>query len=340
MDVSLWWPVISVDAANIPFSSLLLHLPMPLLYPILLLLLPIPIITQFPPLTVVMANGRIWPSQRKMERQCSMIHIGISPYILSTGGFVLTWHGFFAFVAVAVAVLLVARWAQREGIVSDVIYSTAIWAIVAGMFGARVTHVIDRWDFYSESPGEIVAIWRGGIALYGGILGGFLGGAIYARFQGYPIGRLADVTAPALLIAQTIGRIGDIINGEHLSKVTDLPWGFVYTHPDSLSAREHLLAASHPVIAYEMIWNMIVLGVIWWLWGRIKPDGMIFALYLGAYSFGRFLITFLREDKIWFAGLQEAHLIAIVIIAVTVPLLAYRGRLVSKGEESGPPVGI
>ena len=269
-----------------------------------------------------------------------MIHIGMDPNMIDAGGFVLTWHGFFAFVAVVVAVLLVARWAQREGIVSDVIYSTAIWAIIGGILGARVVHVVDFWDYYSRNPAEIIAIWSGGIGLFGAILGGFLGGAVYARLQGYPIGRLADLTAPALLIAQTIGRIGDIINGEHVSKTTDLSWGFVYTHPDSLSNQWHLLSASHPVVVYEMIWNMMVLGVLWWLWGRIKPDGMLFALYLSLYSFGRFFITFLREDKTWVFGLQEAHLIAIVVIVVAVPLLVYRGRLVPRGEESGPPVNV
>ena len=269
-----------------------------------------------------------------------MIHIGMDPNLIDTGSFVLTWHGFFAFVALLVAVLLVARWAQREGIVSDVIYATAIWAVIGGILGARAVHVVDRWDFYGDNPGEIIAIWRGGIALYGAIFGGFVGGAIYARFQHYPIGRLADVTAPALLIAQTIGRIGDIINGEHLSKATDLSWGFVYTHPDSLSNQVYGLIASHPVVLYEMIWNTMVLGVVWWLWGRLKPDGMIFALYLSLYSFGRFFISFLREDKVWFAGLQEAHLIAILVVVVAVPLLVYRGRFVRKGEEVGPPVDV
>ena len=291
-------------------------------------------------MTLVIAKCRIWPRQRRREWQGRMIHIGLDPNIFDAGGFVLTWHGFFSFVAVVVAVMLVARWAQRERIISDVVFATAIWAIIGGILGARVVHVIDRWDFYGDNLGEILTIWSGGIALYGAILGGFLGGALYARLQNYPIGRLADVTAPALLIAQTIGRVGDIINGEHLSKATDAFWGFVYTHPDSLSNQVHLMLASHPVIAYEMIWNMMVLGVVWWFWGRIKPNGMLFALYLGLYSFGRFFITFLRQDKEGVAGLQEAHLIAIVVIAVTVPLLIYRGRLVPKGQESGSAVNI
>jgi phosphatidylglycerol:prolipoprotein diacylglycerol transferase len=269
-----------------------------------------------------------------------MIVIGMNPNMIDLGWFVLTWHGFFSFVGVVVAVLLVARWAPREGIVSDVIYSTAIWAIIGGILGARAVHVIDRWDFYSDNPVEIIAIWRGGIALFGAIVGGFAGGAIYAKLQGYPIGRLADLTAPALIIAQTIGRIGDIINGEHISKATEHSWGFVYTHSHSLSSQVHGLIASHPAVVYEMIWNMIVLGVVWWLWGRIKPDGMLFALYISLYSFGRFFITFLRDDKVWFLGLQEAHLIAILIVMVTVPLLVYRSHLVSRGEEVGPLVNL
>ena len=89
-----------------------------------------------------------------------------------------------------------------------------------------------------------------------------------------------------------------------------------------------------------MIWNMLVLGVIWWMWGRLKPDGMLFALYLSLYSFGRFFISFLREDKVWFAGLQEAHIIAILVVLVAIPLLVYKGRLVAKGQELGPPVGV
>ena len=292
-------------------------------------------------MTEVGANGRIGPShQRERGVLHGMIHVGMDPNMIDLGGFVLTWHGFFAFVAVVVAVVLVARWARQQQIVEDVVYSTAIWVIIGGILGARIVHVIDRWDFYGDNPAEIIAIWSGGIALYGAILGGFVGGAIYARLQRYPLGRLADITAPALLIAQSIGRIGDIINGEHLAKTTSLSWGFVYTHPDSLSNQVYGLLATHPVVLYEILWNMAVLGVVWLLRGRIKPDGMLFALYLSLYSFGRFFISFLRQDKEWIAGLQEAHIIAIILVVVVVPLLVYRARLVPRGEESGPPVRL
>jgi len=292
-----------------------------------------------------------------------LIRIGIDPMIFQAGVFAISWHGLFTFVGVAIAVLLVARWARREGIDTDTVFSVAIWAIISGILGAKVVHVIDRWDIYSQNPSQIFS--RAGIALYGALLFGFLGGAgyilvrkllgriyagemwpwfkklvgpgiregylkgtMYAKFKDFSIGHLADVTAPAMLIAQTIGRIGDIINGEHIATRTGLPWGFVYSHPDSGSYQLYGLTASHPAIAYEMIWNMVVLAIIWMLRGRLAPPGMLFALYMMLYSLGRFFVQFLRLDKVWFAGLQEAHIIALIIMIVTVPLLAYKARWV------------
>ena len=268
-----------------------------------------------------------------------MFHIGMDPNIFQIGNFILTWHGFLSFVAVVIAVILAARWGRSEGVDPDIVYATAIWAIIGGILGARLFHVIDRWDIYSNNPAEILAIWSGGIALFGAILIGLLAGALYAKIQGYPVGKLADIAAPAILVGQTVGRIGDIINGEHVAKATELPWGFVYSHPDSLSYQVHREFASHPVIAYEMMWNMVVFGVIWAMRGRIKPDGMLFALYLLLYSFGRFFISFLREDKIWVAGLQEAHLIAIGVVVITLPLLAFRGNLTPRDEMERASMG-
>lgn len=302
------------------------------------------------------------------------IRIGMDPNIFSAGGLLLSWHGFFTFVAVATAVLLVARWARKGSVDPDIVYAVAVWAVIGGIIGARILHVIDRWDFYGQSPGQILAVWQGGIALYGAILFGFLGGAgyiwgrkllgrvyrgetltwlkrlvpgkvqqgylnggTYAKFRDFSIGHLADLTAPAMLIAQTIGRIGDIINGEHLAQRTDLLWGFIYSHPASPSFQQWGLTASHPAIAYEMLWNGIVLAIVWKLRGRLAPPGMLFALYLMLYAFGRFFIQFLRLDKEWFAGLQEAHIVSLVVLAVTVPLLAYKARWVKAPQARQRP---
>lgn len=269
-----------------------------------------------------------------------MIEIDIGPNLVSVGTFVISWHGFFSFIAVATAVYLVGRWAPLRGVDPDAIYSIAIWAIIGGVLGARLVHVIDNWSFYSANPGQVLAVWGGGIGLWGGILGGFIGGAIAALVMKQPIGTIADLTAPAMLFVQTIGRIGDIINGEHCARATDFFLGFKWTDPlsDARLCGNGVGVAVHPVIAYEMAWNMLALAVIWNLRGRLRPDGMLFALYLALYATGRFLITFLREDKVWALGLQEAQFIALVVLAITVPLLAWKARLTQRVELVPVPI--
>ena len=108
------------------------------------------------------------------------IEINLSPNIIEIAGRVLSWHGFFTFVAVALAVFLVARWSKKEGLNVDAVYSVAVWTIIGGIVGARLVHVIDFWDeVYQHKPIEVFYLWNGGIAIFGAILGGFIGGASY-----------------------------------------------------------------------------------------------------------------------------------------------------------------
>ncbi|MDA0734441.1 MAG: prolipoprotein diacylglyceryl transferase [Chloroflexi bacterium] len=279
------------------------------------------------------------------------ISIGMNPNIVSFGPFLLSWHGFLTFIAVATAVFLVHRWGTRDGMDSDAILSVAVWSIIGGIVGARVFHIIDFWDdFYQYNPISIIYVWQGGIAIFGALLGGFTGGALYIiirnsdrfialwgkafRFAGEPnkaplpsVGRLADISAPAVLIAMAIGRIGDVINGEHFSSFTNLVWGVIYTHPDSPALGR---AASHPAVVYELIFDLLLVAAIWPLRNRLRPHGMFFALYLGLYSTGRFFISFLRQEfNSYFLGLNEAQIVALLVVMVTIPLLVYKAQWVS-----------
>ena len=284
----------------------------------------------------------------------AVISIPFDPDIIRRAGFILSWHGLFTVVAVAVAVYLTWRWGRRDGLNGDAILSVATWCIIGGIIGARVLHVVDFWDtIYRYDPLRALYFWSGGIAIFGAYLGGFAGGAGYImlrnarwvsrwcdnpalRWTGMhrpfaelpPVSHLADIAAPALLIALAIGRIGDVINGEHWSSFTDLPWGWVYTDPDSLGYGR---PASHPAVAYELIFCLLWAGVLWLLKDRIRPRGMLFALFFAGYSAGRFFISFLREEQntYWF-GFNEAQLVALAIMLVTVPLLIYRARLVRR----------
>ena len=265
-----------------------------------------------------------------------MIEIEAAPYLLKFGTFVLSWHGVFSFIGVAGAVFLVGRWARFYEIDSDDIYSIAVWAIISGVIGARLVHVVDNLDYYIENPGLIWAIWSGGIGVWGGILGGFVGGITYALVVKQPAWVIADITAPALLLAQTIGRLGDIVNGEHCANATDLFYGFIWSHQSSpaVYCANGIGASVQPVIAMEIIWNICSLFILWKMKERIIPSGMLFALYLSLYSVGRFMISFLREDRVWFEalGLQEAHFIALLVIVITIPILAFKARLGTRAE--------
>ena len=268
-----------------------------------------------------------------------MIEIEIAPNLVTFNSFVLSWHGFFSFIAVATAVFLVGRWAPMRGVHPDDVYSIAIWAIIGGIVGARLVHVIDHWSFYQSNPGQIIAVWNGGIGLWGGILGGFLTGATYALWRNHPVGIIADIAAPAMLFVQTIGRLGDIVNGEHCAKAWDFAFGFIWNNPVSDAGRcvNGIGVSVQPVIAYEMIWNMASLFIIWKLRNRLRPDGMLFALYLALYSIGRFGITFLREDSVWALGMQEAHYIALLVLVIVVPLLLIKARPIPAGEIPDTP---
>ena len=277
------------------------------------------------------------------------ISIGINPNLIEAGGLILSWHGLLTLVAVVVAVFLVVRWGTREGLTADGIYSVAVWCIVGGIIGSRLLHVIDVWDAtYQDNPQKIFYVWQGGATIYGSILGGFVGGALYiiirnsrwflalwgryfrflgeARSASLPgVGHLADIAAPAMLLSQAIGRIGDIINGEHFADASSLPWAVTYSHGKSPGFG---LPPSHPAVAYELLMDLIILGLIWPLRKRLRPQGMFFALYLASYSVGRFFLSFLRAEFQEYGPLNQAQIVALVVIVITIPLLVFKTQLV------------
>jgi phosphatidylglycerol:prolipoprotein diacylglycerol transferase len=250
-----------------------------------------------------------------------MIVIGMDPILVHLGDFAISWHSLFIVVGIVAGVWLTTRLVTKAGLSAEMFYSMVIWAIPGGILGARLVHVIDYWgDLYSLANfGAIFAFWEGGLALWGGILGGTLTAAIYARIKGFKLAGYADPAALGLLLAQAIGRIGDVINGEHISKGTNLSWGVTYTHPGSPSFG---LPPSHPAVAYELIMDLLILGILWKLLGRVKPDGSIFLLYLASYSVGRFFLSFLRLDSnTVLLGLNQPQWLSLIVLAIVLPML-------------------
>ena len=249
------------------------------------------------------------------------ITICFDPLIWDIGSSSVGWHGLLMMLGIVVATWLTVRLAVKDGIPAHFVYTTTFWIVAGGLIGARLVHVLDNLDFYGKEPGEILAFWNGGLSWYGGFLGGLLAGAICAKLGKISLGRFADAASLGVILGLTIGRIGCTINGDAYGTPTSLPWGLVYTHPN---AQASLFVAGHPAPVYEIIWNLIIFGVLWRLRGRLKPEGSLFLTMIAMYSFGRFLISWVREEPAVLGPLHQAHIISLVLFVGAVALLARR----------------
>ena len=244
-----------------------------------------------------------------------MIRIGLDPDMFDLGPVPVTWVGFFTMAGVAVGVLLVLVWGRKRGLAVGQLYGAALWAVLGGFVGARALHALDFWGFYQALPLRVFYIWSCGLALWGAILGGALGGLLYAWRHGMPVRRVADLAALAALVGQAVGRFGDVLVGERLARGTSWPWGIVYTHRDSVSYASPEVAR-HPVAAYELLWDVAVFALLWRLRPRLRPEGSVFVSYLGLYAVGRLLVGFVLLDKVWWLGLGEAQVVGLGVLAL------------------------
>jgi len=257
-----------------------------------------------------------------------VIEIGANP-IAFLG---VSWYG----IIIALGIIGIILWLLREirrgnKISAETVITAALVGIPSGIIFSRLLHVIDRWDHYFQNPGQIIG--GDGLTAYGAILGAALGIWIYSRVSKLNFGYFADLAAPAIILAQAIGRIGCTLNGCCYGLPTSLPWGIIYTHGKSFGYEDSnaLLPGMglHPTQVYELIYNLIVFGVLLKLRGHFKPDGSLFLIYLSLYAAYRIGSDFLREGTSFFFGLHQAQFISIIILAITIPLLIYRTRWVS-----------
>ena len=257
------------------------------------------------------------------------IDININPELFG-GGFSLTWHGLFTAIGIAAGVWLALRFIRRIGISEDDGMAIALVAVPAGIVGARLLWVLEHTD-QIHNAGDIFALTDGGISVYGAMIGGALGGFLYVTFfrKDFPVWMGLDAAAPGMLLGQTIGRVGDFINGEHFAKASDLPWAFRYTnantdgpwavladgeapaaefwHRGDFGQVGEAAVAVHPVAGgYEPLLDLILLGGLFFLWarGRVPLPGMrgtvrhgwVFITYVLGYAMIRGLLGLLRTS--------------------------------------------
>lgn len=270
-----------------------------------------------------------------------VIEIDIDPEITEIGSLLLTWHGVFTAIGIAVAVWIAVLIGRRLGYIDDDIYSIALIAIPAGIIGARALFVVENWG----EPGvddfvDVLRVNEGGISIYGAVIGGIIGGLIYGWLRGFPLLRTLDIAAVAALVGMAIGRIGDVINGEHFSEVSDLPWAVRYVNLNSPSVLSHpecglqlgtidtsTLCAQHPAVAYEAIGDLLIAGLLLGAIFLLRKDGVAFFGFILLYALMRFGVSELRIDSetvVW--GLTTPQVTALILMPVGVIGLIYSLR--------------
>jgi phosphatidylglycerol:prolipoprotein diacylglycerol transferase len=255
------------------------------------------------------------------------IHIGIDPVIFHLGALSLRWYSLAIMVAIGVAVWFIAREFTRKRIDDSNYGNIAIWAIASGILGARVFHLLDDLGYYLDHPANMLDFQSGGLAIYGAVIGGFIGVVIGCKLYRVPVLPVIDAVAPGLALAQAIGRFGCIVNGDAWGARTDGPFAFVYTNPDAFLPQRLLNQPTHPYPVYDMALNLMVFGVLLRLRTRAGlPNGALFAIFVVLYGVGRFFLSYLREEKIWFWGLQEAQVVAVLMVLIAAAALLWLRR--------------
>lgn len=238
-----------------------------------------------------------------------MIEIPFDPSF-TLGPVRVAWHSWFAYVGLLAGAYVSFRCA-RYVVRDDRIYPFAFAVIAGGLIGARLMHLLDSWPRYTGQPLEALAIWNGGIGTMGAPLGSTIAGYLAAKRLRLPLGFMFDTTVIGISFGLAIGRIGDVINGEHhAAPCSGVPWCVGYTHPATLGQPGPV----HPVVAYDLAWDLVIFAAALLLWRRVRgrqPEGRVWLLFLLLYGLGRVVSSSLRLDPVVLAGLQGGQLAGI-----------------------------
>ena len=228
-----------------------------------------------------------------------------SPIMFEAGPFALRYYGLCIALGIIAATWLTGRELVRKGYDRELALDSLFFIIPPGFVGARAYHVITDYDLYASDPWPgVVAVWNGGLGIYGGVIGGFLGLLVFARVRNISPLAFADAVAPGLVLAQAIGRWGNYFNQELFGRPSDLPWA-IRISPENRPEGFADATTFHPTFLYESIWNVLVCLVLLWVARRFAASlkgGDIFLLYIALYSTGRFFMELLRIDPAFLIG--------------------------------------
>lgn len=275
----------------------------------------------------------------------------MNPILLSLGKIKITYYGLMYAISFLLGIEIAKKYGKKKGLSPEAIENYAFIAMISGLIGGRIYYVIFNLDYYLAYPGDILAVWKGGMAIHGGILGGIIGTCIYGKVKKLNPLLLGDCVAVPLLLGQAIGRIGNLMNGEiygvptftplkyiftlkpkfyewfnyYNSLSVDgkgafkelVPWGLVFPN-SSPAGSEFPNLPLHPAMLYELVLNLI--GVLFlWFFLRKKnyKTGTLWCSYIIIYSIIRIFVSFFRAEDLMFYGFRAPHVISVVLIIIS-----------------------
>ena len=281
------------------------------------------------------------------------VHLGITIEHLQNHitifGFSIAFYGIIIGIGMLLGITLAARDAEQRGIGEDTVYDFALLGIVCGVIGARLYYVFFQWDNYRGNLLEILNLRAGGLAIYGGVIGGILSLMVYCRRKKRNFLNLADSLILGVLVGQILGRWGNFFNAEAFGRYTDSLFAMQLrrdiVNPIMINSAllQHLVRVNgvdyiqvHPTFLYESVWNLCLLLFLLWYRPKKRFTGEMFFLYLGGYGLGRVWIEGLRTDSLLLPGTGIAVSQALAGVCVLVALLCILAgrRFAARGRKN------
>ncbi len=255
--------------------------------------------------------------------------MAIDPIAFELGPISVNWYGLIIVAGMILAIYLTIHEGEKRGISEDFIVDTAFWTLPIGIIGARLYYVLFELDFYLSDPIRIFYIWEGGLAIYGGIIAGFLVVYYRSKKENVPLLLMTDILAPHVLLAQAIGRWGNFINQEAHGGEVSRQFLEKLMLPEFIIEQMNINGAYyHPTFLYESVWNLLGVILLFILRKREKLllRGEITAGYLIWYGVGRFFIEGMRTDSLYLGPMRVSQIVSVILIGIGMGIIIYQRR--------------
>lgn len=249
---------------------------------------------------------------------------------LEIGSLSIYWYGVIIATGLFLGLYLATKESERLGLQKDIMIDLVVFAAPIAILFARIYYVIFEFDAYRGQPWwKFIAVWEGGIAIHGALIGAVLTGIVFAKVKKVSFWQIADIAAPSIILGQAIGRWGNFMNQEaHGGPISQAAYENFHQYLPNFIMDQMCIngVMYYPTFLYESIWNIIVFTILI-LMRKYNPlRGEIFLSYIALYSVGRVFIEGLRTDSLYFGPLRQAQLLSIVLIVGAIIIIIIRRK--------------